>query len=114
MTDKEHPDEELTPELPLTVDSPIWFADALICNRALRAYYKEHNIKCFDCCAADETWAEGAKVHEGGPCGAFEPKQVVKDLNELAKKHPYKEETAFDPRLLRRILDFMFPSEAAK
>ncbi|MDC1142713.1 hypothetical protein OAU50_06450 [Planctomycetota bacterium] len=110
----EHPDEDPTPTLPLTVDSPIMFAEALIDNVALKAYYKQHDIQCFYCCAAAESFKDGAKVHEGGSHGAFDAEQVVKDLNELAKKHPYKEETAHDPRLFRRILDFMFPSEPKK
>ncbi|MHC4841769.1 MAG: hypothetical protein ACYTDT_12600 [Planctomycetota bacterium] len=110
----EHPDEEPKPELPLTVDSPIMFAEALIDNVELKAYYRQHDIQCFFCCAAAESFAEGAKVHEGGASGAFDPEKVVNDLNELAKKHPYKEATAHDPRLFRRIIDFMFPSESAE
>lgn len=103
-----HPDEDLTPELPLTVDSPIWFPEMLVDNPTLKAYYAEHNIKCFGCCAAAETFKEGAKVHEGGPSGAFNAEKVVADLNELANKHPYKEETADDLSLRKKIIDLIF------
>lgn len=99
------------PKLPLTVDSPIFWAEVLIDHKALREYYTKHGIKCFDCCAAEkETFATGAKVHEGGPFGAFDPKKVVDDLNALAKEHPFDEATYVPQTLLRRMVDMLFPS----
>jgi hypothetical protein len=99
------------PKLPLTVDSPIAWAEVLIDPKTLREYYDKQGIKCFDCCAAEkETFATGAKVHEGGPFGAFDPAKVVDDLNALAKDHPFDEST-YEPRTLwRRVADLLFPS----
>jgi hypothetical protein len=105
-------DDPGEPTLPMTVDSPIFWAEFLVDHDVLRDYYKEHGIKCFDCCAAEaESFAEGAKVHEGGPYGAFDPEQVVKDLNELAKEHPFDEKNFRPPTLTNKIIDFLFPSE---
>jgi hypothetical protein len=91
------------------VDSPIVWAEYLIDHKALRKYYTENKIKCFDCCAAElETFAEGAKVHEGGPFGTFDPQKVVDELNELAKKHPFDEKTYVPQTLKRRLVDLFF------
>ena len=103
------PEVDEEPSLPLTVDSPIAWAEILIDNKALRAFYKERNVHCFDCCAAEEeTFAEGAKVHEGGPYGTFDPQKLVDELNELAKKHPMDEKTHVNMTLFRRLVDRLF------
>lgn len=100
------PDE---PKLPLTVDSPIAWTEFLIDHKALRAFYAERNVHCFDCCAAEaESFAEGAKVHEGGPYGTFDAQKLVEELNALAKQHPFDPKTHVDQTLLRRILDKLF------
>jgi hypothetical protein len=97
------------PKLPMTVDSPIIWAEALVDGEALKAYYAEHNIKCFLCCAAEaETFAEGAKVHEGGPHGAFKAEKVVEDLNALAKEHPFDPAKAPKDGILKTLVDWMF------
>lgn len=97
------------PKLPLTVDSPIAWAEVLIDHAALSAFYKEHGVRCFDCCAAEaETFAEGAKVHEGGPYGGFDAQKLVDGLNELAKQHPFDETKYVKPTLFRRAIDLLF------
>jgi hypothetical protein len=104
-------DDNSEPKLPLTVDSPIAWAEMFIDHKALRDYYDKHGIKCFDCCAAEkETFATGAKVHEGGPFGVFNPEKVVEDLNALAKQHPFDESTYAPQTLWRRVVDLLFPS----
>jgi hypothetical protein len=96
----------------MTVESPISWAEFLVENEALKAYYAKHNIKCFMCCAAEkETFAVGAKVHEGGRFGGFNAEKVVEDLNSLAKEHPYDPSKVVKPSLLRKLLDLLFPSE---
>ena len=101
--------EPIEPKLPLTVDSPIFWAEILIDNVELRKFYDARKVKCWDCCAAEvETFAMGAKVHEGGPYGALEPQKLVDELNDLAKNHPFKEETRVDLTLTRRIVEFFF------
>ncbi len=103
------------PALPLTVDSPIIWAEELIDADALKAYYAKHNIKCHLCCAAEaETFAQGAKVHEGGPFGAFKAEKVVEDLNALAREHPFDASKVHQGGLLRTLLDWIFPSTEAK
>ncbi len=83
-------------------------------STALRNYYRQQGIKCFECCAAGvETFAEGAKVHEGGPFGTFDPEKVVKDLNDLAEKHPLDESKYQKKTLWARIVDLLFPSETS-
>lgn len=107
------------PRLPLTVDSPIFWAELLIDHDALQAFYRKRNIKCFLCCAAEkETFAQGAKVHEGGPHGAFDAAKVVDELNALAKDNPVKPEQLRAPTLaetvksmLARCVDLLFPSK---
>ena len=107
------------PKLPLTVDSPIFWAELLIDHDALQAFYRKRNIKCFLCCAAEkETFAQGAKVHEGGPHGAFDAAKVVDELNALAKDNPVKPEQLRAPTLaesvksvLARCVDLLFPSK---
>ena len=107
-TEPENSDE---PHLPLTVESPIAWAELLIDHTALREYYDKQGIKCFDCCAAEkETFAFGAKVHEGGPFGTFDAQKVVDDLNEIAKQHPFDPEKFVPRTLLRRMIDMLFPS----
>lgn len=116
-TAPESADDE--PKLPLTVDSPIFWAELLIDHAALQEYYRAHSIKCFLCCAAEkETFAQGAKVHEGGPHGAFDAATVVADLNALAKDNPVKPEQLRAPTLvesvksvLSRCVDLLFPSK---
>jgi hypothetical protein len=99
------------PGLPMTVESPIAWAEVLVDHEALKAYYGKHNIKCFMCCAAEaETFAVGAKVHEGGPYGGFNAEKVVEDLNELAKQHPFDASRVVRPSLLRTLVDWLFPS----
>jgi len=101
------------PTLPLTVESPIAWAEFVIDHVELRKFYRERGVRCFDCCAAEiESIAKGAQVHAGGPHGAFDAAQLVADLNELAKKHPFSEATAYNPGLLARLLDFLFPSKS--
>lgn len=105
----EEDDTPLEPKLPLTVDSPIAWAELLIDHDALRAFYKERGVHCFDCCAAEaETFAEGAKVHEGGPYGGFDAQKIVDGLNELAKQHPVQESDLQPRSLLKRAIDLMF------
>ncbi|MCZ7605675.1 MAG: hypothetical protein M5U25_06270 [Planctomycetota bacterium] len=107
MSDDDQLPEE--PKLPLTVDSPIAWAEFLIDHDALRAFYSERNIHCFDCCAAEaETFGEGAKVHEGGPYGGFDAQKLVDGLNELAKQHPFDETKYVKPTLFRRAIDLLF------
>lgn len=103
------------PRLPLTVDSPIAWAEALIDLDTLKAFYEKRNIKCFMCCAAEkETFAQGAKVHEGGPFGAFNAGKVVEALNELAKEHPLDESKYAKPTLTQRVMNLLFPSSKAE
>lgn len=98
------------PKLPMTVDSPIIWAEYLIDHKALRAYYDKHDIKCFNCCAAEaETFAQGSRVHQGGPHGTFDAEQVVADLNALAKKHPLDPDKLEKPSILRSIAGTLFP-----
>jgi hypothetical protein len=107
------------PKLPLTVDSPIFWAELLIEHEALQAFYRKRNIKCFLCCAAEkETFAQGAKVHEGGPHGAFDAAKVVDELNALAADNPVKPEQLRAPTIaetvksvLARCVDMLFPSK---
>jgi hypothetical protein len=97
-----------TPRLPLTVDSPIFWAENFIALDALKAYYKEHGIKCFGCCAAEaETFTQGAEVHKGGPHGGFDPEKVVEGLNRLAADHPRPKDDK-PKSLLRRLVDMLF------
>jgi hypothetical protein len=106
--------EPAEPTLPLTVDSPIAWAEFLIDHAALRAYYDRQGIHCFNCCAAEaETFASGAKVHAGGPYGAFEPQKVVDELNALAKEHPFNPATYKRRTLMTRVLDILFPSQSS-
>lgn len=99
------------PSLPLKAGDPVWFAEALICHRALRRFYDEKGIRCFGCNAAEaETFEQGAKVHESGGLGGFDAKALVAELNELARKNPYREETEYDPSLLRKLINLIFPS----
>jgi hypothetical protein len=101
--------ESEEPKLPLTVDSPIAWAEFLIDRDALRDYYKSKGIRCLDCCAAEaETFAEGAKVHEGGPFGGFDAAVVVDELNALGAKHPVVPGKDKPRSLLARILDMFF------
>lgn len=111
MTEPAEPPE---PKLPLTVDSPIAWAELLVDNNELQRFYREKKVRCFFCCAAEaETFAQGAKVHAGGPHGAFEADKLVAELNELARKHPFREETAYNPSLWARLLGWLFPSDKA-
>lgn len=108
MNDAEAPE----PTLPLTVDSPISWAEVFIDHVELRRFYEEKRVRCFACCAADaETFSEGARVHAGGPHGSFDPQKIVDGLNALAKTHPFRPETAFDPGILSRVLGWIFPSK---
>lgn len=101
------------PALPLKVDTPIFWAEELIDHVELRKFYAERGVKCFACCAAEaETFEQGSKVHSSGPHGAFDAAKLVEELNALAKKHPFKAETAFNPGLFTRVLDFLFPAKA--
>lgn len=103
------------PKLPMTVDSPIFWAEALIDLDTLKAFYEKRGIKCFMCdAAAAETFAQGAKVHEGGPYGAFNAEKVVEALNALAKEHPLDESKYAKPTLAQRMLNLLFPSEKAE
>lgn len=105
-------DELAVPALPMKADSPIFWAEELIDHVELRKFYAERGIKCFACCAAEaETFEQGAKVHAGGPHGAFDPAKLVEELNALAKKHPFKPETAWKPGVIARVLDFLFPAK---
>jgi hypothetical protein len=104
-----------TPKLPLTVDSPIFWAEELIENTALHAFYAEHGIRCFDCCAAFvETFKQGAEVHKGGPHGGFDPEKIVEGLNRLAADHPRPEDDGpkgligLLKRLVRWLVDLFF------
>jgi len=115
MTDKNNtqPQEPPEPTLPLTVDSPIFWAEELIDHIELRKFYAQRGIKCFACCCVEvETFAQGAKVHAGGPYGAFDAAQVVQELNLLAKQHPFDAKTQYNPGLLARAMDFLFPSQS--
>jgi hypothetical protein len=104
-------DIPIEPKLPLTVDSPIVWAELLIDHKALREYYNNKGIKCYDCCAAEkETFVFGAKVHEGGPFGTFDAQKVVDDLNEIAREHPFDPETYVPRTFFRRVVDLLFPS----
>lgn len=110
--DNENNDDPGEPTLPMTVDSPIFWAEELVDREVLKAYYKEHGIRCLDCCAAEaETFAEGARVHEGGTFGTFDPEKVVADLNKLAEEHPMDAEKYRRKPLLERIVGLLFPSE---
>lgn len=100
------------PALPLTVDSPIFWAEELIDHVELRKFYKSRGVRCFACCAAEiETFAAGAKVHAGGPHGAFDAPGLVAELNALAIQHPFRPETAWNPGLIARVLEFLFPDK---
>ncbi|MBE7492999.1 MAG: hypothetical protein HS108_14755 [Planctomycetes bacterium] len=106
------PTDKPEPALPLTADSPIFWAEELIDHVELRRFYAERGIKCFACCAAEaETFAQGARVHAGGPFGAFDAAKLVEELNALARKHPFKPETAWNPGLFSRVLEFLFPAK---
>jgi len=113
MSEPAETEEPLQPSLPIKLDSPVFWAEELIDHVELRKFYAERGIKCFSCCAAEaETFEQGAKVHAGGPHGAFDPAKLVEELNALAKKHPFKPETAYNPGLLVRMLEFLFPAKA--
>jgi len=102
-------DEPEDPKLPLTVDSPIAWAEFLVDNEKLAEYYKANGIRCMDCCAAEaETFAQGAKVHEGGPYGGFDAAKVIEDLNALGKEHPFDPDKHVPKSLLRKIVDVFF------
>lgn len=106
-------DDPPEPSLPLTVDSPIFWAEELIDHNELRKFYAERGIKCFACCCVEvETFAQGAKVHAGGPHGAFDAAKVVDELNALARQHPFDPKTQYNPGLLARVIDFLFPDKA--
>jgi hypothetical protein len=110
MTDASNEPPE--PSLPLTVDSPIFWAEELIDHKQLRAFYKQKGVRCFACCAAEiETFAEGAKVHAGGPHGAFDAAKLVDELNALAREHPFNPTTAYNPSLFAKALDLLFPNK---
>jgi hypothetical protein len=101
------------PSLPMTVDSPIFWAEELIDHVELRAFYKAKGVKCFACCAAEiETFADGAKVHAGAPYGAFDAATLVDELNALAKRHPFSPKTAYNPGIFAKLLDLLFPGKA--
>ncbi|MCC6575456.1 MAG: hypothetical protein IT462_16890 [Planctomycetes bacterium] len=102
-------EESLEPKLPLKLDDPISNAEMLIDFPALQAYYREKKIQCLLCDAAmAETFAQGAKVHGGGKWGAFDAEQVVRDLNELAKRHPFRKESVPDLSLIGRLKSWLF------
>jgi hypothetical protein len=104
--------EEKEPSLPMSIDDPIAFAEVLIDHVELRKFYKERNVHCFGCGAAEaETFREGAEVHAGGPFGRFDPQKLVDELNELGKKHPYSKETHIELSLTRSLLEWIFPSK---
>ena len=97
------------PKLPLTKDSPIAWAEFLIDNEKLKEYYTSKGIHCMDCCAAEaETFAEGAKVHEGGPFGGFDAEKVVEELNELGKEHPFDPKKHVPKSFVRKLVDMFF------
>ncbi len=101
------------PKLPLKVDDPIHFAEQLVDFEALKAYYREKNIQCLLCDAAlVETFAQGARVHGGGQWQAFDAQQVVNDLNDLAKAHPFRKESIPDTSLLGRLKAMLFRPRA--
>jgi hypothetical protein len=109
------PDVSEKPKLPLEVDSPIVWAEELIDADVLKEYYAKHNIRCFLCDAAlAETFAEGAKVHEGGPYGGFNAEKVVQDLNALAKDHPFDPAKAPKSGILKTLVDWMFSGPKQK
>ena len=106
------PSEPREPALPLKVEDPISFAEALIDHVELRKFYKSRGVHCFGCGAAEsETFAEGAQVHAGGPYGRFDAQKLVDDLNELGKKHPYSNVTRIELSLTRSLLSWLFPSK---
>ncbi|MBX3473446.1 MAG: hypothetical protein KF754_03620 [Planctomycetes bacterium] len=110
MSDSPANDDPPAPSLPLKVDSPIFWAEELIDHVELRKFYTERGIRCFACCAAEaETFEQGSKVHSSGPHGSFDPAKLVEELNALAAKHPFKPETAYNPGLLARLMEFLFP-----
>ncbi len=97
-------EESFEPKLPLKLDDPISNAEQLVDFETLKAYYREKNIQCLLCDAAlAETFAQGAKVHGGGKWEAFDAEQIVRELNELAAKHPFRKEAVPDLSLLARI-----------
>lgn len=105
----EEANEPEEPKLPLTVESPIAWAEFLIDREKLIEYYKSKGIHCLDCCAAEaETFAQGAKVHEGGPFGGFDADKVVEDLNALGKEHPFDPDKHVQKTLAQRIVDMFF------
>ena len=77
MTKPDNPDSNSKPLDPSTL---IVEAEILIDRTALKAYFKEANIRCLDCPAAEiETFEQGAKTHH------FDLKKHLAALNELAK-----------------------------
>lgn len=105
----EDSDEPIEPKLPLTVESPIAWAEFLIDREKLAEYYKSKGIHCLDCCAAEaETFEQGAKVHAGGPYGAFDAAEVVEELNALAKEHPFDPDKHVQKSLVQRVVDMFF------
>ncbi|MBP9892838.1 MAG: hypothetical protein KBG84_13125 [Planctomycetes bacterium] len=105
-------DQAKEPALPLKVTDPIAFAEILIDHEELRRFYKARGVHCFGCGAAEaETFADGAQVHAGGPFGTFDAQKLVDDLNELGRKHPYREETKIELTLTRQVMEWLFPSK---
>jgi len=105
-------DDERKPSLPLKLTDPIALAENLIDHEELRKFYKTRGVHCFGCGAAEsETFAEGADVHAGGPFGKFDAQNLVDELNELGKKHPFREETKIELTLTRQIMEWLFPSK---
>ena len=109
----ESQDDSAKPSLPLTVDSPIWWAEELVEQKALKGFYRERSILCFICPAAEaETFKQGAAVHGSGKHDAFDADKLVEALNELAGKHPFDPETVEYDSLFRRLIGLIFPSES--
>lgn len=105
-------EKEREPSLPLRLTDPIALAEVLIDHEELRKFYKSRGVHCFGCGAAEaETFAEGAEVHAGGPFGRFDAQKLVDELNELGKKHPFREETKIELTLTRQVMEWLFPSK---
>ena len=111
-SEKPSDENEREPSLPLKLTAPIALAEVLIDHEELRKFYKARGVHCFGCGAAEaETFAEGAEVHAGGPFGKFDAQKLVDELNELGKKHPYREETKIELTLTRQVVEWLFPSK---